>query len=72
MDSSASPIGVVMGTYTVLCAMASANRWETYERQQPLLHTSEVLAATDPLTGRLNRRAFLDRRDRAAADADGG
>jgi diguanylate cyclase (GGDEF)-like protein len=72
MDSSASFIGVVMGTYTVLCAMASANQWESYERQQLLLRTSEVLAATDPLTGCLNRRAFLDRLDRAAADADGG
>ncbi len=47
MDSSASFIGVVMGTYTVLCAMASANQWESYERQQLLLRTSEVLAATD-------------------------
>jgi hypothetical protein len=72
LDSSASFIGVVMGTYTVLCAMASANQWESYERQQLLLRTSEVLAATDPLTGCLNRRAFLDRLDRAATGADGG
>jgi len=56
----------------VLCAMASANQWESYERQQLLLRTSEVLVATDPLTGCLNRRAFLDRLDRAAADADEG
>jgi diguanylate cyclase (GGDEF)-like protein len=72
LDSSASFIGVVMGTYTMLCAMASANQWESYERQQLLLRTSEVLAATDPLTGCLNRRAFLDRLDRAATGADGG
>ena len=72
LDSSASFIGVVMAAYTVLCAMASANQWESYDRQQLLLRTSEVLAATDPLTGCLNRRAFIDRLDRAAADADGG
>ncbi|MGY1682647.1 diguanylate cyclase domain-containing protein [Geodermatophilus sp. SYSU D01176] len=69
LDSSASFIGVVMGTYTVLCAMASANHWESYDRQLLLLRTSEVLAATDPLTGCLNRRAFLDRLDRAASAA---
>ena len=67
LDSSAAFIGVVMASYTVLCAMASANQWEAYDRQQLLLRTSEVLAATDPLTGCLNRRAFLDRLDRAAA-----
>ena len=67
LDSSASFIGVVMATYTVLCAMASANQWESYERQQLLLRTSEVLAATDSLTGCLNRRAFLDRLGRVAA-----
>jgi diguanylate cyclase (GGDEF)-like protein len=66
LDSSAFFIAVVMATYTVLCAMASANQWESYDRQQLLLRTSEVLAATDPLTGCLNRRAFLDRLDRAA------
>ena len=31
-----------------------------------------MLAATDPLTGCLNRRAFLDRLDRAAAGTDEG
>src|SRR3712207_7774514 len=67
LDSPASFIGVVMGAYTVLCAMASANQWESYERQQLLLRTSEVLAATDPLTGCLNRRAFLDRLGRVPA-----
>ena len=72
LDSSASFIGVVMATYTVLCAMASANQWESYDRQQLLLRTSEVLAATDPLTGCLNRRAFLDRLDRAASPAGEG
>jgi len=72
LDTSAAFIGAVMATYVGLCAMASANQWESYERQQLLLRTSEVLAATDPLTGCLNRRAFLDRLDRAAAGAGAG
>ncbi|WP_448607754.1 diguanylate cyclase [Geodermatophilus sp. URMC 60] len=71
LDTAASFIGAVMATYVGLCAMASANQWESYERQQLLLRTSEVLAATDPLTGCLNRRAFLDRLDRAAAAGAG-
>ncbi len=70
--SSGSFIAVVMAAYTVLCAMASANQWESYERQQLLLRTSAVLAATDPLTGCLNRRAFLDRLDRVAAGTEEG
>jgi diguanylate cyclase (GGDEF)-like protein len=72
LDSSGSFIAVVMAAYTVLCAMASANQWESHERQQLLLRTSAVLAATDPLTGCLNRRAFLDRLDRVAAGAGEG
>ena len=71
LDSPGSFIAVVMAAYTVLCAMASANQWESHERQQ-LLRTSAVLAATDPLTGCLNRRAFLDRLDRVAAGAGEG
>jgi diguanylate cyclase (GGDEF)-like protein len=71
LGSSAAFIGVVMATYTVLCAMASANQWEAHDRQVLLLRTSEVLAATDPLTGCLNRRAFLDRLDSAAAGTGG-
>jgi diguanylate cyclase (GGDEF)-like protein len=61
----------VMAVYTVLCALASANQWEAHDRQVLLLRTSEVLAATDPLTGCLNRRAFLDRLDSAAAGTGG-
>ncbi|RBY85921.1 hypothetical protein DQ240_11080 [Blastococcus sp. TF02A-26] len=54
-------VAVVMATFTMLCALASANAWESYDRQTALLRTHETLAATDPLTGCLNRRAFLDR-----------
>ncbi|TFV54550.1 GGDEF domain-containing protein [Geodermatophilus sp. DF01-2] len=72
VDSSATFIGAVMATCTVLCAMASANQWEAHDRQTLLLRASEALAATDPLTGCLNRRAFLDRLDRAAGAAGSG
>lgn len=54
-------LAVVMAAFTMLCAMASANGWESYDRQMLLLRTHETLAATDPLTGCLNRRAFLER-----------
>ncbi len=72
LDHSAAFIGVVMAAYTVLCAMASANQWESHDRQLLLLRASEVLAATDPLTGCLNRRAFFERLDRAVGGAAGG
>jgi diguanylate cyclase (GGDEF)-like protein len=52
---------VVMGAFTMTCAMASANSWAAYDRQVLLIRTSEALAATDPLTGCPNRRAFLQR-----------
>jgi diguanylate cyclase (GGDEF)-like protein len=71
LGSSAAFVALVMVTYTVFCAMASANQWEAHDRQVLLLRTSEVLAATDPLTGCLNRRAFLDRLDSAAAGTGG-
>jgi diguanylate cyclase (GGDEF)-like protein len=54
-------VAVVMAAFTMLCALASANLWESYDRQVLLLRTHETLAATDPLTGCLNRRAFLER-----------
>ncbi|MGY1815282.1 GGDEF domain-containing protein [Blastococcus sp. SYSU D00820] len=60
----------VMAAFTMLCAMSSANQWEAYDRSVLLLRTHELLAATDPLTGALNRRAFLDRLD-AAIDTGG-
>ncbi|WP_156036502.1 diguanylate cyclase [Blastococcus sp. URHD0036] len=54
-------VAVVMAAFTTLCALASANLWESWDRQVLLLRTHETLAATDPLTGCLNRRAFLER-----------
>jgi diguanylate cyclase (GGDEF)-like protein len=51
----------VMIAFTLICAMASANAWEAHDRQVMLIRTQETLAATDPLTGIPNRRAFLER-----------
>ncbi|NEK59378.1 GGDEF domain-containing protein [Geodermatophilus sabuli] len=72
LDVPALFVAAILAAFTVLCAMASANQWEAYERQAMLLRTHEVLAATDPLTGCLNRRAFLDRLDRAVTAAGTG
>jgi diguanylate cyclase (GGDEF)-like protein len=63
---------VIMAAYTMICAMASANSWAAYDRQVLLIRTQEMLAATDPLTGVPNRRAFLDRLDLALARAEQG
>ena len=52
---------VTMLAFTMVCAMASANSWAAYDRQVLLIRTQETLAATDPLTGIPNRRAYLER-----------
>jgi diguanylate cyclase (GGDEF)-like protein len=58
---SATVVAVVMGCFSAICALASANSWEAHDAQQLLLRTEQLVAATDPLTGVLNRRAFFDR-----------
>jgi diguanylate cyclase (GGDEF)-like protein len=68
LSSSAVFCAVVMGMFTVICTMVSANSWRAYDRQLQLLRTHELLAATDPLTGCPNRRAFLVRLGRAIAE----
>jgi hypothetical protein len=62
-------IAVVMGAYTMVCAMASANSWAAYDRQVQLIRAHQALAATDPLTGCSNRRAFLSRLETAVGES---
>ena len=57
----ATVVAVVMACFSAICALASANSWEAHDAQQLLLRTEQLVAATDPLTGVLNRRAFFDR-----------
>ncbi|TYP88538.1 diguanylate cyclase (GGDEF)-like protein [Blastococcus xanthinilyticus] len=51
----------VMGIFTIVCAMSSANSWAGYDRQVLLISAQEALASTDALTGIPNRRLFLER-----------
>ncbi|WP_236831065.1 diguanylate cyclase [Blastococcus sp. KM273128] len=62
----------VMGVFTIVCAMSSANSWAAHDRQSLLIRTQEVLASTDPLTGIPNRRLFLERLAAAVATAGRG
>ena len=62
----------VMVAFTMICAMASANSWAAHDRQVLLIRTQETLAATDPLTGIPNRRAYLERVASAVEDAAWG
>ncbi|MFD2093400.1 diguanylate cyclase domain-containing protein [Blastococcus deserti] len=62
----------ILASLTMICAMASANSWAAYDRQVELIRAQEILAATDPLTGIPNRRAFTERLTAAVADAAWG
>ena len=72
ITSSALFFAAVMALYTMICVLTSANSWTARDRQVALLRVHESLAATDPLTGCPNRRAFLDRLAGAIAAADRG
>jgi diguanylate cyclase (GGDEF)-like protein len=61
-------IAVVMGAFTLVSALASANSWAAHDRQVQLIRAQQVLAATDPLTGCANRRDFLSRLETAVAE----
>ncbi|MBM7808221.1 diguanylate cyclase (GGDEF)-like protein [Geodermatophilus bullaregiensis] len=58
---SAGFLALVMVAFTICCALSSGNSWDASDQLLLLLRTQEVLASTDPLTGALNRRAFLAR-----------
>ena len=72
LTTSAAFFVAVMGAFTLICTMASANAWAAHERQVQLISTQRTLASTDPLTGIPNRRTLIERLPLAvAAAADG-
>jgi diguanylate cyclase (GGDEF)-like protein len=71
-DLYAGFVAVVMAAFTMTCAMSSDNQWRAYDQQLLLSQAQQLLAETDPLTGCLNRRAFLERLSRAAGAVQDG
>ncbi len=51
----------VLGAFTLICSVASANSWAAHDRQVLLISTQKTLAETDPLTGIPNRRTLIER-----------
>jgi len=72
VSTNAAFFVAVMGAFTLICSMASANSWAAHDRQVQLISTQRTLAATDPLTGIPNRRTLIERLPLAVADAAGG
>ncbi|SDC88450.1 diguanylate cyclase (GGDEF) domain-containing protein [Geodermatophilus telluris] len=72
IDSHVVFTASVMAVFTICCSFTSANHWAAQDRQVLLLRAQEALATTDPLTGVPNRRAFLERLERAVGRAGAG
>ncbi|WP_147252021.1 GGDEF domain-containing protein [Blastococcus sp. TF02-9] len=72
MTTSAAFFVAVLGAFTLICTMSSANAWAAHDRQVQLIATQRTLAATDPLTGIPNRRTLIERLPLAVAAAASG